>query len=126
MNSASGSCTDNLQGVLHLSTLATASSKNVLQGALSAVLDVLTPEEPTQVIAQLYYEQACPSGSMLIDGPVITLPPPRVDLAFDDDSLSPVRKAWEEIVKVVGEDDPGEFMMFEDREGTDLQDDEYE
>jgi len=79
------------------------------------------------VLCQLSYEQACRTGSLSVDGPLLTLPPPRLDLAFEDSTLKPIRQAWESIVKVLGEDDPGGYMAFEDREGADAHDDdEYE
>jgi hypothetical protein len=123
------SCTDyfGLQGILYLSTPTTQSSKHDLQTALLSALGVLVPEgERPQILAQLYYEQACPSGNLFIDGPLVTLPPPRVDLAFKDSTLAPIRTAWEEITKAWGEDEPGKYMVFEDREDADVQDDGYE
>lgn len=46
---------------------------------------------------------------------VYTLPPPSLDLAFEDDLVETVKDSW---LRVAGEVDPNDFMMFDDREGA--------
>ena len=55
---------------------------------------------------------------MLTEGPTLTLPSPRTSLSFDDEMLGAVREAWETLWERWG-GERGEFMVFEDREGAD-------
>lgn len=56
--------------------------------------------------------------------PKFSFPSPTLDLAFNDASLDAVLEAW----KVVMGDaaDESEYMIFDDREGADANDDVYE
>ncbi|KAJ5945928.1 hypothetical protein N7454_002767 [Penicillium verhagenii] len=47
---------------------------------------------------------------------VYSFPPPSLDLAFEDENIDMVKQAW---LKVAGDEDPDDFMIFDDREGTD-------
>lgn len=54
-------------------------------------------------------------------GAVICLRPPSLDLAFDDSLIDEIRAIWK---KIVGDEEAREqdFMVFEDRPGTGLND----
>lgn len=47
---------------------------------------------------------------------IICVPPPSLDLAYDDDMVDLVKAAWKVILGDEAKDD--EFMSFEDREGA--------
>lgn len=75
---------------------------------------------------QLSYEQgASASSSVNVDGSIVTLPLPSLDLAFNDSILEPVQKAWE-LAMADATGDGIEYMKFEDREGVNDYDDAYD
>lgn len=116
--------TQSFQGILHLTTLSSPNSQQILSNALSAVIIALSTEgeEPPKRLYQFSYEQSQSSPDLSIDGTIITLPSPRLDLAFDDASLDPIRETWDTVNRILGEGDPGDYMTFEDREGVDEDD----
>jgi hypothetical protein len=54
------------------------------------------------------------------------MPRPSVNLAFDDSTLEPVRKAWQMALGAAAEEADAEYMVFTDREGVGDDDDVYE
>lgn len=64
-----------------------------------------------------------PKSDPLNDSRIILLHDLNLGLALEDSVLSNVKAAWEQIV---GEDTGGGFMMFEDRDGMDEDDEEEE
>ncbi|PKS09549.1 hypothetical protein jhhlp_004166 [Lomentospora prolificans] len=123
-SSDTGECPSG-QSILYLSTIFSPNSKRILSDALTSVLSALSPPEgeTPSCLYQFYYEQSQGSTDVSIDGTIVTLPAPRFDLAFDDASLDPVRETWAAIARFLGDEDPGEYMTFEDREGVDDDDD---
>ncbi len=98
---------------------------------------------PIQCLYTMYYEQprngsgddgsnssAMANGELLSasasDGPaaVLRFPPLPVDLTSQDAQLEAVRAAWRRVMG--GEADEDAYMVFEDREGSRADDDEYE
>ncbi|KEZ39374.1 hypothetical protein SAPIO_CDS10075 [Scedosporium apiospermum] len=122
-SSDTGECPSG-QSILHLTTLSSPNSQQILSNALSAVIIALSTEgeESPKRLYQFSYEQSQSSPDLSIDGTIITLPSPRLDLAFDDASLDPIRETWDAVNRILGEGDPGDYMMFEDREGVDEDD----
>ena len=80
--------------------------------ALLASVDV-TPA-PTKLWSVQYRQHASSGSEASLGGDehILRLPPPPMDLAFDDVILDNVKEVWQ---KIVG-DDGGEFLVFQDRE----------
>lgn len=92
----------------------------MLDQAITALFATL--EEPSKPLAlwKLHYEQQCSEkpDSQIKDNSVI-FSHPSVDLAFDDERLEQVQKAWAAIV----DGDEGEgFLRFSAPQGTDMED----
>ena len=116
-----------ISGVLYFTTLATPSSKALLQSALDSLLSALpASNEASRCIYQLYYEQSRGSTASQTDGKVLQLPAPALGLAFDDSVLDSVRQAWKLVMGPEAEDLETEYMVFSDREPADAYDDDDE
>jgi Rab proteins geranylgeranyltransferase component A len=92
----------------------------------------MTDDQPA-VIWSLHYTQlgrsAEHSASAAISStgsaPIICLQPPSLDLAFDDSVIGEVKAIWKKVLGI--EEAQGQdFLLFEDREGTDVDDEEYD
>ncbi|KAJ9155565.1 Rab proteins geranylgeranyltransferase [Pleurostoma richardsiae] len=114
------------QSVLYLSTLYTPEAKSLLDAGLSAFLASLGTDQTPPCLYQLYYEQAAGRSEPRIDGSIFQMPRPSVNLAFDDSTLEPVRKAWQMAFGAAAEEADAEYMVFTDREGVGDDDDVYE
>ena len=102
------------KGTLHLST---ASQRPALHSAL----ETLTSTLDAKSLYTLSYTQSQGPPTLRTDGSTLTLPSPRTSLAFDDGVLDAVRGAWEVLWGTWG-GERGEFMVFEDREGAEEDD----
>ena len=96
-------------GVLYSTTLHSSGSKVLLESVVTTFLAV-AQGGVGKLLHNLYYEQE----QTMNDGATDSL-----DLAFNDGMLEDVRKEWKSII---GDTDT-EFMLFEDRAGTDADDD---
>ncbi|KAM0326182.1 hypothetical protein ACHAQA_006779 [Verticillium albo-atrum] len=120
-SSETGECPSG-QSVLYFTTLATPTSTSVLDKALSSILAALSSADapkPPASICQLRYEQAHSSRNASVGGEgLVTFPTMPPDLAFTDSALEPVEAAWGKLMASdATEDEPAEYMKFEDREG---------
>ncbi|KAF7550668.1 hypothetical protein G7Z17_g5542 [Cylindrodendrum hubeiense] len=118
-SSDTGECPSG-QYVLYLSTVHDASSKSILEKAMSSLVAAVQGGDEASssppCIYQLYYNQCTGTSSLVDDGNTATFPLPPVDLAFNDSVLDPVQEAWNMVLG--GSNDEGaEYMKFEDREG---------
>jgi hypothetical protein len=111
-----------ISGVVYFTTLATPTSKALLQSALDSLLSALgNSDETPSCLYQLYYQQSRGSSATKTDGKVLQLPAPSLGLAFDDSTLESVREAWKAVMGSEVED--SEYMVFSDREPADAYDD---
>lgn len=95
------------------------------QNLLELAVDRLIQAEGPQAVAlwSMRYNQ---QGRLSNDGSsstiqtlsphVYSFPPPSLDLAFEDENIDMVKQAW---LKVAGDEDADDFMIFDDREGAD-------
>ncbi|KAJ6003244.1 hypothetical protein N7451_005791 [Penicillium sp. IBT 35674x] len=95
------------------------------QTLLELAVDRLIQAEGPQAVAlwSMRYNQ---QGRLSNDGSsptiqahsphVYSFPPPSLDLAFEDENIDMIKQAW---LKVAGDEDPDDFMIFDDREGAD-------
>lgn len=99
-----------------------------LEKALSSLLIAVDNNEAApECLYQFYYEQGTSAATVVnVDGTIITLPLPSLDLAFNDSTLDPVHEAWKLVVADATGDDGVEYMKFEDREGASDYDDAYD
>ncbi|KAI2468162.1 GDP dissociation inhibitor [Annulohypoxylon bovei var. microspora] len=110
------------QSVIYLATLATPQSTTRLASALDALLSAATPADAPEstCLYKLQYEQSVsprePSRATRGSTSTFAFPSPSLGLAFDDGCLDTVKDAWK---LVVGDDCTEEYMVFEDREGAD-------
>jgi hypothetical protein len=107
-------------GVLYFTTLATPTSKALLQSALDSLLSALrNGDEIPKSLYQLYYQQLRGPTALKRDGNILQLPAPSLSLAFDDSTLESVREAWKVAMGPTAEEPETEYMVFTDREPTD-------
>jgi hypothetical protein len=112
---------------VYLTTLASTGSKQKLEQALDLLL--ITGEQAAPVcLYKLYYEQTAtertPSAETIGSVPKFSFPSPSLGLAFNDANLDAVKEAWK---LVMGKETPEtEYMVFDDREGADAEDDVYD
>jgi len=103
------------QSVLYATTHLKVGSKEILEAAVEAFLKTAENGE-AKLLYRLYYEH----HAALREGES-----PLLDLAFNDVILENVEKEWK---KIITTDDSSEnipsFMVFEDRQGMDNEDDE--
>ncbi|KAM3523097.1 hypothetical protein NHJ13051_005277 [Beauveria bassiana] len=115
------------QCIVYLSTISTASSKAILDAALSSLLHAASEGSAAlEVVYKLQYEQLgerTPSLDTSEDD-IVTFGAPVLDLAFRDTMLQPVGQAWEKFLGKAGEID-AEYLVFEDREGVSDDDDPF-
>lgn len=113
-------------GVIYLTMSTTSQGFSVLDAALTALLQAVTPTG--DVLYKLYYEQTTSAREPLVttrrSATVFEFPSPSLGLSFEDTSLDAVKEAW----KLVMKDDvtDGSYMMFEDREGMGDDDDGFD
>ena len=116
-------------GIIYLSTFSTAAASEALDWCLSSLLDAATApkneaeeQEKAAILYKLSYDQyAGGCEPPLVDGNILTFPPPPATLLFQDSCLDWVRTAWEKAIGAVSAatgQDSGvvSFMEFEDRE----------
>jgi Rab proteins geranylgeranyltransferase component A len=103
---------------------ATAQSPRVLDIALTALLQVVTPT--ADILYKLYYEQTTSTRQPLVTSQggatVFEFPSPSLGLAFDDRDLEAVKTAWKLVMKDEAANES--YMKFEDREGLGDDDDD--
>jgi hypothetical protein len=103
--------------------LATPQASHILNVALTALLQAVTPS--ANPLYKLYYEQTTSARqsqvTSLRSAAVFEFPSPSLSLSFDDSSLDPVKEAWKLVMKDEASEDA--YMVFEDREGMDDDDD---
>jgi len=109
-------------GILYLATLASESSKTILEKGLSSLLAAISDEDIPSSLYQLYYEQAVAPNEIRSTNRTFDFPAPSPDLAFSDSALAPVKEAWK-LVMGGGDVDEDEYMKFQDREGVGDDDD---
>ncbi|KAI1851158.1 hypothetical protein JX265_013276 [Neoarthrinium moseri] len=126
-SSETGEC-PNGQSAIYLTTHTSPSAKKNLEQALGSLLATAAEQETPICLYQLYYEQTVSEGTPLVETvgavPKFSFPSPSPNLAFDDSSLDTVKQAWKQVMGDEAQDD--EFMIFEDREGADANDEIYE
>jgi hypothetical protein len=115
-------------GVIYLSTSAETDPRGRLQSALAQLLTsapaLMTDSgssSPATALFSLYYEQNFPVNNIRMDSNICKLPPPSVDLAFDDSTLDVVQTVygrWSETLQLAGE-----YMVFKSREQGDDEED---
>ncbi|KAB5517359.1 GDP dissociation inhibitor-domain-containing protein [Coniochaeta sp. 2T2.1] len=121
-SSSTGEC-PNRQSVLYFTTLATPTSKALLQSALESLLSTFgSGDEAPKCLYQLEYQQSRGSTATKTDGKVLHLPAPSLGLAFDDSTLDSVRQAWKTVMGAEAEGPDMEYMVFSDREPADAYD----
>ncbi|KAI1755950.1 rab protein geranylgeranyltransferase component A [Xylaria castorea] len=124
-SSDTGECPSG-QSVIYLTMEAMPQSSDILDIALTALLQVL--ETTADVLYKLYYEQATSTRKSVVtsqgSATVFEFPSPSLGLAFDDTSLDTVEEAWKIVMNKEVLDDA--FMKFEDREGMGDEDDVYD
>ncbi|KAJ8132206.1 hypothetical protein O1611_g1416 [Lasiodiplodia mahajangana] len=122
-SSETGECPSG-QSIVYLTVQATAQSSHVLDIALTALLQAVTPT--AAILYKLYYEQAISIRQSLVTSQggasVFEFPSPSLGLAFEDEILDLVQEAWKLVMKHEASDDL--FMKFEDREGMGDDDDD--
>lgn len=100
------------------------SGKELLDRAVTQLLESLGDSTVSQVLWNLHYQQAFPTanvqnvGKQSKDAHVIHLAPAPFDLALPDTVLSQVKEAWQEIMGPQADN----FMILEDRNGGDDED----
>lgn len=115
--------------MVYLTTLATPGSKQRLERALELLLHAAEGDEVVPPsLYQLYYEQSGGDGKATTEKkgnvPVFSFPPPSLGLAFDDSDLDAVKTAWELVMSAEASQE--EYMVFEDREGADAEDNVFD
>ncbi|KAH8730613.1 hypothetical protein GQ44DRAFT_700584 [Phaeosphaeriaceae sp. PMI808] len=105
------------QSVLYASTLLKGNPGfELLSRAIDTLLATVDVSPQAEVLWRAQYHQQPSSGTepLPIDpsGRILRFPPLSMDLAFDDEIFGRVKDVWE---KIVG-DDAGEFLVFQDRE----------
>ncbi|KAF4124477.1 GDP dissociation inhibitor [Geosmithia morbida] len=119
-SSDTGECPSG-QCVIYLSTVSTPASKDVLDKALSSLLEAAVPsgQKPPPCLYKLSYEQTATTDRTNVDddGPIVNIPPLPLDLSFNDGVMDCVQKAWES-VKADDDTHVSEYMKFDDREGA--------
>ncbi|EGE84176.1 rab geranylgeranyl transferase escort protein [Blastomyces dermatitidis ATCC 18188] len=102
--------------------------ESLIQSAATNFLTSVDPE--AKILWSLRYTQSgvldeetslSPSAELSpvsdsFSGRVFSFAPPNLDLSFDDGMLEQVRAVWEAVTE--GDAERGEFLQFEDREGT--------
>ncbi|KAI0839580.1 GDP dissociation inhibitor-domain-containing protein [Hypoxylon sp. FL0890] len=118
------------QSVIYLTTLAAPQSAHRLESALDALLFAATPPDSPKPVClyKLQYEQSLSprESSRTTSGNISTFafPSPSLNLAFDDSCLGAVEDAWK---LVMGQDaSENEYMVFQDREGVDDDNEVYD
>ncbi|KAK6839629.1 rab proteins geranylgeranyltransferase component A [Apiospora arundinis] len=118
------------QCVVYLTTLATVGSKHALKQALDMLVSAAVESDvsASPCLYQLYYEQVFGDRTLTTDKlgttPIFSLPPLSATLAFEDSDLEAVKSAWG---LVLGDEaDEETYLVFEDREGADAEDEIYE
>ena len=116
-----------LLGVVYLSCTYAPKSDVLLTTALANLLAAVPGEQATpRILYRLSYEQVGGEHSLEVNGNVVNFPPLPLDLAFNDSALESVREAWKLVTARIKVDEDAEYMVFEDREGSDDQDNIYE
>ena len=115
--------------MVYLTTLATPGSKQRLERALELLLHAAEGDEVVPPsLYQLYYEQSGGDGKATTEKkgnvPVFSFPPPSLGLAFDDSDLDAVKTAWELVMSAEASQE--EYMVFDDREGADAEDNVFD
>lgn len=123
-SSDTGECPSG-QSLLYLSTQSTTDSQKLLQQSIRPILAAVTGDNDSssaRCLWSLSYEQSRETSSVQVDGKVVTVPGPPLDLALGDETLDPVFEAWK---LVMGEEaDQDSYMKFADREGMGDDDDD--
>ncbi|KAI0971953.1 rab protein geranylgeranyltransferase component A [Xylaria arbuscula] len=123
-SSDTGECPSG-QSVVYLTMQTNPQSSDLLDRALTALLQVVKPT--ADVIYKLFYEQATSSRQSLVmhgSTTVFEFPSPSLSLAFEDGNLEAVEEAWKLIMKEQASDES--YMQFESREGIADDDDDYD
>jgi len=118
-------------GVVYASTaLPTDRGQPLLSSAIEELLKMTGEASQARVLWTLQYEQHSPPNEgqpqlqhqkIYEQERLLKLPPPSMDLVFDDGVLDSVRWAWQ---KIMGEEaNPDEFLVFPEREGLEEDDD---
>jgi hypothetical protein len=82
-------------------------------------------ETPKPIFKLQYQQTGLVSTASVVDGQVIHLPPASLDLAFNDSIMVNVEEAWNALTKDDEKPEGTEYMKFTDREGADVDDDEF-
>jgi hypothetical protein len=75
-------------------------------------------DEVPNSLYELYYEQSREYDDASSEGPILTFPAPTLSLAFDDSTLKSVQTAWERIMRSTTNENEGDYMVFQDRDGA--------
>lgn len=103
-----------------------AEGQELLNLAIQKLLQSMRNEAGASVLWSLRFTQLgrtddAPADLVLsLAGRVIGLPPPSLDLAFDDDMIDAVQKVWKTVMGNEAREES--FMQFEDREGAGVDD----
>lgn len=109
-----------------MSTVASVTSPQVLRTALDSFLKAARSTDSTPPPSWLYrlvYEQSIYAPKWAVSGRTLTLAPPKTAVAFEDDGLDNVLEAWKWVMG--DEADEQSYLVFEAREGEDIDDDGY-
>lgn len=109
-------------GVLYASTFSKPGSKEILEAALATFLKVANSRE-AKLMYCLYYEQKQALRSVASLSPTSRAP---LDLAFNDEMLDDVEEQWKMVMGDRNATEQVPFMVFDDRQGIDNDDDEVD
>jgi Rab proteins geranylgeranyltransferase component A len=103
-------------------------SKKTLETALEGLLAASGEPETPVCLYQLYYEQGVSDGPLVPAADAVRkefyFPSPSLNLAFKDEDLDAVKTAWKLVMGDEANED--DYMVFDDREGADADDEVYE
>lgn len=118
---------ETITGVIYLSTPKSSTSKQILEHSLTLLLDTIEADETPKALYRLSYNQTggCETTLSVSSENIATFGPLPLDIAFNDSILSPVKNAWD-LVKGQDIADDAEYLVFEDREGANDEDDVFD
>jgi hypothetical protein len=107
-------------GILYTSTsLSGQEGFELLKKAVDALLSTVDVSPTPSILWAVQYQQQASSGSEAVPNDTnehfVRFPPQSLDLAFDDSTFDNVKEVWRKIMGA----DAGEFLVFQDREAYD-------
>jgi hypothetical protein len=107
-------------GILYTSTsLSGQEGFQLLKKAVDALLSTVDVSPTPSILWSVQYQQQASSGSEAVSTDtnehLLRFPPQSLDLAFDDSTFDNVEEVWQKIMGA----DAGDFLVFQDREAYD-------